>query len=122
MYQSFNMYMCVHLVDTLPANQALSGTRSCVTCPLGTWSDSSKTSCVPCGVSDCTVCTPSLIYGGVCFSTPLSTASPTFSFYDRHYASSKQLCTVSIISNTCYTDPCSYTVNRMGTRLLVNYY
>ena len=78
-------------------DQSSSGQRTCVSCPLGTWADSSKSSCVPCGVSDCSICTGSKVVGEVCFTTDLS-LPPTqpFSFYTEFYSFALELC------NVCY--------------------
>ena len=99
-------YFLLRSVDILPMDQSSSGQRTCVSCPIGTWADSSKSLCVPCGVSDCSICTGSKVVGEVCFTSDLSLPpSQPFSFYTEFYSFALELCNVCYVMVLLYYSP-----------------
>lgn len=103
--QSLYLYVCTYtimyyiLVDSLPSTQSSVGTRSCVSCPAGMWAGPDKTSCVPCGVANCTSCVGSLVSGGVCLSSSVTTpsSSNSFPYYNEYYSSSLESCSQVLV-------------------------
>ena len=81
-------------VDSLPSSQGIAGTRVCVSCPQGMWAGPGQSSCIPCGVADCTTCSTNNVFGGVCFSSQLSSVMQQFTFYNMHFSAAVQLCQV----------------------------
>jgi hypothetical protein len=75
-------------LDTHPS---LSGNRTCVLCPPGTWIDQSGFSCAECGLGNCSQCLEP--HNGRCFPSPLpSPPSDSFNYYTQHFTAAVGLC------------------------------